>query len=544
MRIASAILLTMCFCVSGLSAGTEADQSDELAGRWEQLSLPPSRHSGVSAIGIEPEGTLWAMANNSVYYWDGNEFRQPINTKLTSGYYLAKLYGGPDRGLYATQTGEHDHTGKVYKLADGQAIYVTDFYYDVSHAHPGFYVSKSGLLFNWGIRFLAVYLENEWKRIETRLHTRETLTFDTGEKVYFYYDPFLYSIDRHGNFDKRQIPAPIESIPGRKRIHGAIWGQDKMLIFDYGSKQVYAYHLDTGEPVDTEPIHSYLANRPVYDVFSTNNGDVWLLIKDQELRSYVFLRITPEGDITTVKETAQLGWDNTQFWQYPHSVLSASDGSIWLSSRQNGIARYKNGRMQVFGWRQGVNFGLCRYLFEGSQGQIYASSHNGVYVFHPDQPTKPPAWIHEWQEYRLASSHPIHDFEGNIWMFLENHPGRISRWDGYRWHHIKVPFDTSNVSETLMADDKGHLLITLRDSYRWYDISQNEINQYEKFKDMLVAAVARGAKRFKPDGLYQPSIVVKDDKIWFRYDSGFLVSYFDGKRWDDVTMLHRTYYLY
>lgn len=540
MRTAAAVSLVICFVVSGILTSTQAAQSDELVGRWEQLSLPPSRHSGVSAIGIEPEGTLWVMANNSVYYWDGKEFRQPVNTKLTSGYYIASLFGGPDRGLYATQTGEHDHTGKVYKLVDGNAIYVTDFYYDVGDARPSFYVSKSGRLFNWGKRFLAVYLENEWKRIETRLHPRYTLTFDTGDKVYFYYDPFLYSIDRHGNFDKRQISAPIESIPGRKRIHGALWGQDKMLIFDYGSKQVYAYHLDTGKPANTEPILSYLANRSVYDVFSANNGDVWLLIKDQELRTYVFLRITPQGDITTVEETAQLGWDNTQFWQFPHSVLSTSDGSIWLSSSRDGIARYKNGKMQISGWRQGVNFGQCRYLFEGSQGQIYVSSDNGVYVFRPGLPAKLPAWVHEWQEYRLASLHPIHDFEGNIWMFLEDHPGRISRWDGYHWNHIKVPFDTSKFY-SLMTDDKGHVLLLQQGPVRWSDISPSEVNRYENFKDMLVAAVARGAKRFNSDDL---SIVVKGSKIWVGHNNTSLVSYFDGERWDDFTMLHRTHYLY
>jgi hypothetical protein len=537
MRIITAVSLVICFVVSAILANTQAAQSDELVGRWEQLSLPTSRHSGVSAIGIEPEGTLWVMAQNSAYYWDGKEFRQPINTKLTSGYYLSSLCGGPDRGLYATQTGEHNHTGKVYKLVDGNAIYVTDFYYDVSHARPCFYVSKSGRLFNWGTRFLAVYIDNEWKRIETRLHTRDTLTFDTGEKVYFYYDPFLYSIDRHGNFDKRQISAPIENVPGQKRIHGALWGQDKMLIFDYGSKQVYAYHLDTGEPVDTEPINSYLANRPVYDLFAANDGAVWLLIKDQESRSYEFLRITPEGDITTVKETAQLGWDNTQFRQFPHSVLNASDGSLWLSSSQSGIARYKNGRMQVFGWRQGVNFGLCLYLFEGSQGQIYASSQNGVYVFRPGQPAKPPAWIHQWQEY---SSHPVRDSEGNIWMCLEDHPGHISRWDGYRWHHMKVPFDTSR-ARPFITDDQGHILLSAPGSLPLYDISPYDINQYKNLKDILVAAVARGARRFWMDRFSSTSIVVKGGKIWF---GGSTISCFDGEKWDNVTLRIDVEYLY
>jgi hypothetical protein len=529
MRIAPAILLTICYCVSGLFAGTEAEQSDELVGRWEELPLFPSRRAIRPCIGIEPSGALWVPSKNIARYWDGEKLVELDNLNLPSGNYVYGLHGGMNRKLYASRSNKQNNNNQLYELVDGQAIYITDFHHDKSYNHPALYVSKSGLLCNWGTRFLAVYIQNQWKQIEAYLHPRYALTFDSGEKVHFYYNRNLYSVDRHGNFDKRQISAPIESIPGRKRIHGAVWGQDKMLIFDCGSKQVYAYYLDSGEPVDTEPIHSYLDNRPVYDLFSTNNGDVWLLIRDPELRTYVFLRITPEGDITTVNETARLGWDNTQFWQYPHSVLSASDGSIWLSSRRDGIVRYKNGRMQIFGWRQGVNFGRCRYILEGSQGQIYVSSDNGVHVFLPGQPAKPPAWVHEWQDYRINSLCPVRDSEGYIWMLLEDHPGWISRWDGYRWNHIKVPFDTSKYHWPI-TDDKGHILLLQQGSVRWYDISQNEVNQYKNFKDMLVAAVARGAKRFNTDDL---GIVVKNSKIWVGHHSSCIVSYFDGDRWDD-----------
>ena len=541
MRTALAILLTICFCVSGLLAGTEAEQSDVLVGRWEELPLFPSRRAAGPCIGIERRGTLWILAKNFVCYWDGEKLVEPDDLQLTPGYYVYGLHGGVDRKLYASRSNKQNNNNQLYELVDGQAVYVTDFYHDNSYDYPALYVSKSGLLFNWGTRFLAVYVQDQWKQIEAYLHPEYALTFDTGDKVHFYYNRNLYSVDKHGNFIKRQISAPIESIHGRKRIHGTIWGQDKMLIFDYGSKQVYAYYLVSGELVDTELIHSYLSGRPVYDVFSTNNGDVWLLIFDPEL-SYVFLRITPEVKITTVKETAQLGWDNTQFWQFPHSVLSASDGSIWLSSRQDGIVRYKNSRMQVFGWRQGVNFGRCRFL-EDSQGQIYISSDNGVYVFRPGQPGQLLAWVHQWQEYRLASSLPIRDCVGNICMFLEDHPGQISRWDGYRWNHINVPFDTSNVG-SLMADDKEHILLSIRGSLPWYDISPSEVNQYENFTDMLVAAVARGVKRFYPDSLYNVSIVVKDGKIWVGLLNSNIVSYFDGERWNNFTIRGDIDYLY
>jgi len=492
------------------------------------------------------------MAQNTVYYWDGKEFHtprkgywdeeqfRPLAGKLTSGLHF---YGGPDRGLYVMQSGEHEHTGDVYELVDGRAIYVTDFYYDDSYALPGFYVSKSGQLFNWGKRFFAVYIQDKWKRIQERLSPLGMLIFDTSEKVYFYYGSVIYSVDKYGNFDKRQITSPIETLSEQKRIHGALWGRDKMFILSYFSKQVYAYHLDTGEPVNTEPINSYLANRTVYDVFAANDGAVWLLISDPELRSSVFLRITPECDITTVKDTTKLGWNNMQCRQLPHSVLNASDGSIWFATRRKGIVRYNNGKMQFFDWQQGVSLNRCLYLLEGLQGQIYASSLDGIYVFHQGQHEKPSTWAHQWQEYRLASSHPVRDREGNIWMFLEGHPGQISRWDGYRWYHTKVPFDTSKAF-SLITDDKGHILVSQRDSIGWYDISPSKVNQYENSKDILVAAVSRGAKRFYTDRSFQGCFVLAGGKIWFGYHNTSLISYFDGERWDDFTMRDNIYYLY
>ena len=57
----------------------------------------------------------------------------------------------------------------LYKLSDGEALYVTDCYREVTHEHPGLYVSRSGQLFNWGSRFLATYDGSEWKRIEALL---------------------------------------------------------------------------------------------------------------------------------------------------------------------------------------------------------------------------------------------------------------------------------------------------------------------------------------------------------------------------------------
>jgi len=99
MKIALIPLFVLCFCVFGLTADDNTTQAGELLGCWEELPLPMPRHGQISAMAVEPGGTLWVMTDGSLYYRTGQQFREPLNDKLTSGQYLTSLYGGPDRGL-------------------------------------------------------------------------------------------------------------------------------------------------------------------------------------------------------------------------------------------------------------------------------------------------------------------------------------------------------------------------------------------------------------------------------------------------------------
>ncbi len=86
-----------------LSSSGSVEDAAPLTGRWEKLPLPPPCRHGVSDMVVEPGGTLWVKADNSLFYWDGNEFRCPLSSEILSGAYRTRLHGGPDRGIYATQ---------------------------------------------------------------------------------------------------------------------------------------------------------------------------------------------------------------------------------------------------------------------------------------------------------------------------------------------------------------------------------------------------------------------------------------------------------
>ncbi len=506
---------------------------------WQELPLPSEKFS-ISDVGIEPGGVLWMMGDNSLYYFNGQKFVPPQNAKLKSGQYLTKLYGGNDRGLYASQRGTKEHQGKLYRLIDGTAEYLTDFYYDVTHEYPGIYVSQSGHLFNWGQRFLAVYTQGAWKRVEAPLSLKHTLVFDRGDWVHFYYNGHLVSV--HGNkISQLTLSVPINSLLGQKRVHGVLWGADRMLLLEYGAQRVHAYHLDTGRKINTEYINGVLGNRRVYDCLRLRDGSVWVLAHDRQMRSYVFYQISPKNEITRIDETAKLKWDNSRCWQFPRSVLHAKDDSLWLGMPHEGIAQFKNGTLHHFNWKSGVDPGTYNYIIEGDN-KIYAASRHSLYQSSSQNDNKAPDWTKLWTEYQALYS-PVRDMHGNIWMCLSDRPGEISCWDGENWEHIPVSFDTTKISR-VMADDLGRILLQMS-AYPdgCYALEKEQLTHYSNMEEMLVDATVRGAKRFDTGSSYQGCFVDKD-KIWFGYHNYNNVHYYTGNRWDSFGFSDDVYYLF
>jgi len=528
---------------------TTSENAGESLGRWEELPLPPAKDQQVHSMGMEPGGIVWIMANGGLYYWDGEKFTPPLTGKFTSGPSINGIYGGPDRGLYATQRGEKEHQGRLFKLCDGDTRYVADFYYETSNRPPGLYVSKSGKIYNWGNRFLAVYSGDKWKRIEARLDLENTLVFETGQTLYFYSNGKLYCADADDNLTEHDIPATIESRDGPPRVYGALWGSDRIMILKTGERGVYAYDLKTCQPVPTDNINAAFGERVVWDVFRAADGSVWVMTQDPRFPTYLYYRILPDGELAPVDETTEFtsaySWDPMQASRLPHSLLTASDGSVWFGLQRGGIARLKDGKARVFGWSDGLSIGRPDWLFEDPHGNVYAASGQAIYVLRPSEPGGPtPPDLALWEEYETVSHEPVGDGKGNIWMFLRDRPGEVSRWDGYQWQHIKVPFDTSKVSRVL-GDDRGHILVQMGDYPEGcFDIGPDSMAHYENLQAMLVAAVAEGAKRFYTGNEFQGCYVLEGGKIWFGYNNYPEFECFDGDRWDHFSMDDDVNYMY
>lgn len=529
-----AIQVTGLLLISAFLSAFGESQPETLPGRWEELPLPMGRQQYISSAGLEPGGVLW-ITTSTLLYWDGQFFRFPVNEEVLPLPRVMRLHGGPDRGLYAAQMGVNGNQGELYRLVDGEASYMADFEREVSRELPGLCVSKSGQLFNWGNSFLEAYVGGKWKRIEASLDQRFTLVFDTGDKVHFYYNGNLYSADKGGNVQHRQIPAPIKMVPGQRSVYGTLWGENTMAIYECGGSGFYVYCLDTGEPAIPEKKGQYLGGYAVYDMFRSGDGSMWALVRNAESRRYGFYRVTLENEAEYMSETEALGLEGNRRGLYPECVLNASDGSVWFGLADLGIVRYRDRKMQDFGWKEGIGSAGFPWVFEDARGNIYAVSLQGVWRYSSGvAPGESPTWVQQWEEYRLAGCHPVRDSGGNIWMFLSDQPGKISRWDGNSWTHAEFPYRIPR-DTAMMWDDQGHIFIEGQYSNETYDVSVKDVEPYVRMGELLVSAVKRGAKRIWGDRYFQGCVVLEDGTIWWGHYPSGTVSHFDGERWHTLS---------
>ena len=501
----------------------------DTSGAWEELQLPPYKTPFISDFGIEEGGIPWIMANHSLYYLDGKEFRKPEGAEIKSGQYITRLVGGLERGLYATCSSREKYHGSLFRLSDGRVKYIADFYREDMSRAPLVYVSRSGRIFNWGNRFLAVLKNGEWKKEEASLSYRDVCVIDTGDTVYFYYNGNLFSVDGEYRFSSRKLDPPFQYREGSDRIFCGLWGKDRILLIREGENKVYSWNLESGNPISTDEINRKIGR--VYDFFAAPDGSVWLYVRVSGKREIAFVRITPGGDVEEIKEIRNLHWQSERAFMYPHSILGASDGSLWFGTSSDGVSRFSNGRLELFGWKNGIK-GDITHIFEDEEGGIYAiSPYGGIYVYRQEGVSSPPEWVENWREYPIASSWPIRDFLGNIWMFRKDRPGEISTWNGKQWNHRKVPFDTSRVGR-LFSDDRGHVLLSMM-AYPdgCFEIGPREIHRHENMKTMLEHAVRNGATRFITNSHFAGCMVKGDGGIWYGIHGNDNLYYYEGGRW-------------
>ena len=513
--------------VVGLACAAHGGQP---LGRWAKLPLPSKTSRGFWDMGVEPDGTLWVMADGGLFRWDGKAFVPPKTAKLRAIYYHDQLFGGGDRPLYATQRG--GEAGSLHRIGGGDAQLVTDFRSDSVSDYPSVYVARSGALCNWGKDSLAVYAKGEWQRIEAALSRRRTVILDAGDAVRFFYRGGLYTYDGELSESMRVAAVLAEEGP----TLGALLGKDVLVTASPGAKGLRAHRLPVLTPVT---LGAALDAVEIHDLVRGADGSVLVYAADAAGEGRVFHRVAADGTAERLAATAGIEWEPARASAYPHSVLSASDGSLWLGLPRAGVARLRDGKLRLFTWLDGLACGTSRHLAEGQGGRIYAAGRRALYEFRPDEPAAPPPSGRElWQTFELASAYPIRDSAGNLWLLLRDRPGELSRWDGRAWRHTKVPFDTGKVLHAL-ADDRGRVFFVLKGES--YTVGPAGVERHESMRAMLEWALVDGAERFSVGPSLQGCVVLDGGRVWYGTRSSRTAYHFDGATWKTVRFVYAIY---
>ncbi|UUO06169.1 hypothetical protein M4951_22770 [Blastopirellula sp. J2-11] len=497
----------------------------------EKFDLPQSPWSGFQDVVVDETGVPWVMANNHVYYFDGNQFVAIERSRLRSGQYQTGLYGGPKQGAYLTQPTEKDHEGKIYRLKAGRYHPITTFYYDIATNRPGVYVSKNGRLFNWGRAFLAVFDGANWKRVEGHFGERPGLfrpvICDLGDEVYFYsiHDNRIYGCNAANELDVTDGPAVVaEQMEKSERqrhfptqIAAARWNGDRIFVLLQQPTQALAFDVRTKELIEVKLPAPEDPQLTFDDALETESGAVWLTTIVHRQSGHSIFELTPDGKINELPALQSNSWANWQHDHYPNSILETEDGVFVLGSFGSGIAIYRDGQLTPLGWKQGV-FSGAHSIQQGLAGEVWLPcDHSGNEMARLTLGPGPPPTSEitkDWAEYKLARGSRLWTLPNDtIAMFDVEHPNQLSRLTADKVTFQQMPFEVTQIRRSIV-DNRGHLLVELFPGHV-FEISEDDVVEFESMKDALAAAVESGATHFQgsPDigGLF----LTADKRLWY-----------------------------
>ena len=512
---------------------------------WHRLDVPRGAIHGIAArssrtaitdLAIEPKGGLWVMGNQGVYYLTGSQFETPKGEAMRSGQYLTTLWGGGDRPLYATQP-SNDSTaagnqGRILRLSDGTASFVTNFYYDAGSDYPGIHVTKAGHIINWGQTFVAKFDGTDWKRHEANLG-RQAFLVESRDAVHLLSGNHVFTIDSKGDLTSHELDVPLDTA----WIQPVLWGDDKLMLIDNQQRKLLALKLPEFTRIEIR--EASLAKSWVDLAFRAPDGSVWL--SHQLPGVYpkrVLHRLTTDGKVEWIDSGNFPAWSSSYMRAWPESALFAKDGTVWLLSKSFGILSLKNGRVQRYGWREGLAEGGARAILQDHAGNIYAGFSHGVWMMPADGPrSRLPDWTRIWTEHPLASARPVQDDSQKLWMALASQPKAISCWDGTKFLHRAVPFETSRI-QLFLVDDQEHVLVVLMEPHSGVacrDIGPQHAAAFASLEDMLVAAVKRGARKFRSNNELSGPVVDRQQRIWYGPRNGEHIRMYNGTQWLDLS---------
>lgn len=526
----------------------------------ETFELQATRSPSFQEMLIDETGTPWVLAGGLVQYFDGKQFVALDSEVVRSGSYTSGLYGGPDRGVFLTQTSKNPQEGIVYRLRDGNCEEITTFFYEVGHEKPSVYVSKNGRIFNWGTTFLAVFDGQHWKRIEGEFHRKAGYyrpeICDLGDEVYLYsaMDNRVYHCDADSILSAKDGPEEVGKAIAAHNQRSQYpvppmtcsWNGDRVIITLDRSPRPFAFNVRTNELIELSLVPEEGQPRSYADFMECRDGSVLMLARISGIHQFALCRLDVDGKVRELPGSRIIPWGNARLRMFPKSILAASDGSIVVGLPEFGIAIYHDGKLTTYDANYGL-FTPVNVVVEGPTGDVwFPHDRRGHQVARMKlgQPLEPIQEIAEdWKEFKLVSRSRLWQLtDDTLAMFEVEHNNQMTRRTGDQVTYQPVPFKPEETQGSIV-DDRGHLIL---ESFRSaaFDVGPDGVEEYESIQDALVAAVAAGAKQFDPSPEFSGVILTENGELWYGKHNDRRVFWREGDKWKEARFQDDVYHLF
>lgn len=175
--------------------------------------------------------------------------------------------------------------------------------------------------------------------------------------------------------------------------------------------------------------------------------------------------------------THQLQYFEDQDWHvmptisdvWVHSILGATDGTLWIGTRLKGVYHYDGKKWRQFTQKDGLEGNFFESLIETKDGSIWVSGSQGVYRFDGQ------SWTSDVLPNELFGNIKT-DSQGNVWTTAHE-------WGSAIFEMEKMPPSVNITSFVKEVTQPGNTLITWQGQDRWNDTKENELQYAWRLDD-------------------------------------------------------------
>jgi len=554
------------FLLAALSTAwrLEGLSAEQARPQWREVPLvsKEATYTGVDSFALAPDGTPWASlrgTERALCYFDGR-YWCPARIPGSPAALHGRLYPGRDGRLYckawiSPRSGGSARSA-ILAITSNKLTRVAGHVDDSDGS--GLYFDKSGRIWSWTSSSVAKFEDGKWQRWEAdfgdtrRNFGPSVVETDDGDIYFISFDSrnTLVYWFRGGGFGSKVIPVvpafmqtDYEKKQGRRYLARAYWPRawpwpgKRAVVIGESSDRIACLNLETLE-YEEPPFEAEFGSifRP-HAVFQDDRMNLWIFGWKSGVSYKLFddcLRLVLHADtgrLNTFHELNPIRWGYYRDLVNPNSVLFTRDGSVFVGTEKQGMARIKDDHLEFFGWKDGVRQLDMRWIFEAPDRKIWCASPYTVLVWDPK--VKPVPVLPEWDEFHVVNDSLLRDEDFNLWMFLEDHPGYVSRFDGRTWKHFELGVKSCE-RQHLLVDNLNRVYVTSTGRRSWRITASGDVRKYDNLWKLLVSAVEEGANRFRSASKFAGLVVTKDKKMFIAYRNSRDIHRYDGKHWKKI----------